>query len=296
MNKPRVDLHYDVVNLILQKGSVADRLRLIAAGFDRAADSLDDVLAHLEHLLNPDGGLPFALRPGNPSSVKETAEVLALLAPFKERCPQLVERMVSFLVSRQKADGGFAETLNLNPLIEDRWGSTTGREWYPVGKSITWLTGKALEALCLVGYDDIERLRRARDFLMYSQHEDGHWPDYKGQDVSDPLGTGHILPALRAVGVRPDHKVYRNGRAAMLQHLKSAVENGSYADMVDLASVGPPEDELEKNVIERGMELIVASQNKDGGWCQPGTRKSDPELSSILAFILKKCCHEQRSG
>ena len=93
--------------------------------------------------------------------------------------------MATFLVSRQKQDGGFGEALNLDSYIEDKYGITEGREWYPVGKSITWLTGKCLEALVLSNYDDQERIRRARDYLLYSQNEDGHWPDFKDSKESD---------------------------------------------------------------------------------------------------------------
>jgi squalene cyclase len=198
--------------------------------------------------------------------------------------------MADFLISRQKHDGGFAETLNLDHLIEDKYGVSMGREWYPVGKSVMWLTGKALEALCLASYKDEERLRRARDFLLYSQHEDGHWPDYKGQDISDPLGTGNILPALRAVGVPSDHKVYKNGRAALMQHLLESVEQSSTYDMVDLYAVRDATNGKEREVLDRGINLILNSQNSDGGWAPEGSKKSDPELSSLLAAVVNTCC------
>jgi squalene cyclase len=196
--------------------------------------------------------------------------------------------MVKFLISRQKNDGGFSESLKLDPYIEDKWGGGIGRAHYPVAKSVTWLTGKALEALCLVEYDDDERLKRARDFLLYNQYEDGHWPDYIGGEESDPLGTGNILLGLKAMGINSDNKVYQDGRAALLQHLKDAVETKSTFDMMDLTAVGKPKTELEEEVLRSGVELIIESQNEDGGWSPLGSKKSDPELSSILSFIAMK--------
>ncbi len=273
----------------MENGTLADKLRLVAAGYELPSTVVDDALSQLTELQNPDGGIPFDLVKGNPSSVKMTAEIIPLIVPFKELYPDLVDNMVAFLISRQKKDGGFAEALNLDSYIEDKYGMTDERKWYPVGKSITWLTGKALEGLVMVGYDDEERLRRARDFLMYSQHEDGHWPDFKDQDESDPLGTGNILPALRAIGIDPNHRVYRDGRAALFQHLVTAIENESTCDMVDLTAVGKPETPQEREVILSGLNLIMISQNPDGGWAPPGSKKSDPELSSILAFVAKKC-------
>ncbi|MBD3405369.1 MAG: hypothetical protein GF411_04420 [Candidatus Lokiarchaeota archaeon] len=288
MTKKKLELLYDVSNYVFENGDVADKLRLVASDYDVSDEVVSDILDNLRDLMNPDGGIPFNLEQGNPSSVKDTAEILHLLIKLDDYDKKMLSKMVTFLVSRQKNDGGFAEALNLDDLIEDKWGGTTGREWYPVGVSVTWLTGKALEALVLAGYDDTVRLRKARDFLLYSQYEDGHWPDYKGQEISDPLGTGNILPALRVMGINSDHKVYKDARAAMLQHIKTSVKNKSALDMVDLLAVGEPKDDLERNLITNAIELVKSSQKKDGGWSQPGSKKSDPELSSLLAYVVAR--------
>lgn len=268
---------------------MADKLRLISAGYDIAESVVTEVLEDVESILNRDGGVPFGLEPGNPSSVKETSEMLPLILKFKDSHGHLIEKMVGFIVSRQKKDGGFAEALNLNNLIVDRYGDTWGRDFYPVGKSVTWLTGKALEALALSNYEDEVRLRRARDFLLYSQYEDGNWPDFINMGQSDPLATGNILTGLRAMGIDSEKKVYKDARAALYQHLKDALENKSTYDMVDLTAVCPPENEKEKEVIQGGIELILETQHKNGGWTPPGSKKSDAELSSILGFVLRKC-------
>jgi hypothetical protein len=285
----KAELHYDFEGFILKNGSLSDKLRLIAASYTVAPEIKENVLTELEYIVNTDGGIPFELVKGNPSSVKETAEVLPLLLQI-DKSHLLIDKMTKFLISRQKNDGGFAEALNLDPHIEDKFGGTTGRDWYPVGRSITWLTGKALEALCLAGYDDNERLSRARNYLFSLQYEDGHWPTFKGQDTSDPLGTGNILPALQASGLASNHKVLEDGRAALLQHLKESVDIGSISDMVDLAALGKSQEAAEEELMKRGLELIVSTQNNDGGWSMIGSKKSDPELSSILGFVVKTCC------
>jgi hypothetical protein len=287
LKKMGTNLHYDHRNYLLKYGNIADKLRLASAGNDLSENQLQELMDEIKRIQNKDGGIPFGVITGNPSSVKETAEILALISRYKSQWPDIIDGMVRFLVSRQKNDGGFSETLKLDPYIEDKFGSI-GRDWYPVAKSITWLTGKALEALCLVEYEDEERLRRARDFLLYNQYEDGHWPDYIDRGESDPLATGNILLGLKAVGVNSDNKVYQDGRAALLQHLKDSVETGSTFDMADLTAVGKPKSDLENQVIRGGMELIIRSQNEDGGWAPLGSKKSDPELSSILVFVAKK--------
>ena len=280
-------LHYNHQTYLLENGNIADKLRLAAAGNDLSSEQIAELMDEVKRVQNRDGGIPFDVQIGNPSSVKETAEILALIVIYKDQWADIINEMVKFIVSRQKNDGGFSESLKLDPYIEDKWGDI-GRAHYPVAKSVTWLTGKALEALCLVKYSDEERLRRARDFLLYNQYEDGHWPDFIGNDESDPLGTGNILLALDCVGIDSKNKVYQDGRAALLQHLKDSVENKSTFDMADLTAVGKPNSELENEVIRGGLELIIQSQNEDGGWAPLGSKKSDPELTSILSFVANK--------
>ncbi|MFX1484133.1 MAG: prenyltransferase/squalene oxidase repeat-containing protein [Promethearchaeota archaeon] len=281
------NLLYDYQNFLLSYGNIADKLRLVSAGFEIPSGLVDDLMNKVKSILNKDGGIPFGETAGNPSSVKETAEILALVAEHKSEWPDVIDRMVGFLISRQKNDGGFGESLKIDPYIQDKWGPI-GRDWYPVAKSVTWLTGKALEALCLVEYDNQQRIRKARDFLLYNQYEDGNWPDYKSQETSDPLATGNILSGLKSAGVNSNSKVYTDGRAALLQHLKESIETKSTFDMADLTAVGSPKTDLEREVIRNGIELIIRTQNEDGGWAPIGTKKSDPELSSILLFVIKK--------
>lgn len=281
-------LKYDICGYLLANGNTADKARLIAARYDTSKELRTQVLSEIESAIRRDGGIPLSYNPNAPSSAKESAEILTLTAQFSDFQGPL-KRIRTFLVSRQKKDGGFAELLSLDPYIEDKWGSSGGRDWYPVGKSITWLTGKALEALVLAKHEDKERQLRARDFLLYSQNEDGHWPDFKGQNISDPLATGNILEGLSAVGVSRDHKVYTDGRAALMQHLKRCIEVRSLCDMADLPAVGRPESQLESEVIRKGLEFIIESQQEDGGWAPLGSKKSDPELTSILAYVVKEC-------
>ena len=281
------ELHYDFQSFLLSKGNIADKLRLITTGYKIPSDLKEQVMNDLISIMNANGGIPFGFKRSAPSSTKKTAELLSLVSTFKSEYEDVVKKMIGFLVSRQKNDGGFGESLKLDPHIEDKWGSIS-RDWYPVGISITWLTGKALEALCLVNFEDTERLLRARDFLLHSQYEDGNWPDYKDQKISDPLGTGNILLGLQAVGVDSDNKVIVDGRAALLQHLSDCLEAACIFDLADVTAIGKPQTEKEKEIIHNGVELIVTSQKEDGGWAPIGAQKSDPELSSILLLEFKK--------
>jgi hypothetical protein len=59
--------------------------------------------------------------------------------------------------------------------------------------------------------------------------------------------------------------------------------------MVDLVAVCDAKSEQERNIIRKGIELVLSTQSKDGGWCQMGIKKSDPELTSLLVYAVMKC-------
>ena len=280
------ELHYDFQSFLLSNGNITDKLRLITTGYKIPSDLKEQVMEDLLSIMNANGGIPFGFKRGAPSSTKETAELLSLISAFKGY-EDTVKKMIAFLVSRQKNDGGFAESLKIDPHIEDKWGEV-GRDWYPVGQSVTWLTGKALEALCLAKFEDSARLQRAREFLLHLQYEDGNWPDFKDQKISDPLGTGNILLGLHAVGVESNNKVIVDGRVALLQHLSNCLETKSICDLADVTAIRKPKTAKEKEIIENSIELIVVSQKEDGGWAPIGSKKSDPELSSVLLLEFKR--------
>ncbi|MEM2143609.1 MAG: hypothetical protein QXQ81_10170, partial [Candidatus Thorarchaeota archaeon] len=94
------------------------------------------------------------------------------------------------------------------------------------------------------------------------------------------MGTGNILPALRAVGINPEHRAYQSARAALFQHLKDSVNRSWTYDMVDLASIDEIKTDAERSVVDQGIALVIGTQNSDGGWSGAGSKKSDPELSS----------------
>ena len=100
MNRMNNSLIHDVQTYILEHGTIIDVLRLASAGYDLPAAAIDEALEKLKISQNNDGGIPFDLARGNPSSAKLTAEVLPLLLRFRELYPDLTSQMVSFMISR----------------------------------------------------------------------------------------------------------------------------------------------------------------------------------------------------
>ncbi|MFX1266038.1 MAG: hypothetical protein ACFFH0_11700 [Promethearchaeota archaeon] len=86
---------YDLQSYIVKHGNIADKMRLISAGYRLPEDIVNTTLNALERVLNRDGGVPIDLMRGNPSSVKETAEMLPLLGSFKKTHRQLIQKMLT---------------------------------------------------------------------------------------------------------------------------------------------------------------------------------------------------------
>jgi hypothetical protein len=63
--------------------------------------------------------------------------------------------------------------------------------------------------------------------------------------------------------------------------------------MVDLSAIDTVSSDIEQEVVNKGIELVIKSQNKDGGWTDLGMKKSNPELTSLLVFALKTCCKDE---
>ncbi|MHA1943894.1 MAG: hypothetical protein ACW96M_05805, partial [Candidatus Thorarchaeota archaeon] len=120
LNKMGTNLHYDYQNYLLSNGNIADKLRLTSAGFETPSGLVEELMNSVKQILNSDGGIPFGIIQGSPSSVKETAEILALVAKFKSEWPEVITKMTEFLIARQKSDGGFGESLKMDPYIEDK--------------------------------------------------------------------------------------------------------------------------------------------------------------------------------
>ena len=74
-----MNLHYDHQNYLLEHGNISDKLRLASAGNDLSSEQMAELMDEVRQVQNRDGGMPFDVQPGNPSSVKETAVFLDLI-------------------------------------------------------------------------------------------------------------------------------------------------------------------------------------------------------------------------
>ncbi len=87
-------LHYEHRNYLLKNGNIADKLRLATSGNDLSDEQIAELMDEVKQVQNKDGGIPFGVQPGNPSSVKETSEILALISICKQNWTDIIDEMV----------------------------------------------------------------------------------------------------------------------------------------------------------------------------------------------------------
>ncbi len=278
----------DPVEYVKEHGNLIDKARIIFSLDINDQDFIDEIVGEIEEILNPEGGVPFDFEEENPSCLKDTAELLTPLSKIVPDRRDLIEKMASFIADRQKADGGFAEVKGLDDYIEMKWGAINGRDWYPVGKSITWLTGKAIEALISANYNNEKRIKRGIEFLKKLQHNSGHWPDTADHEEPDPLATGNIINAFKKAGLDKE-EAYIKGRNALIKSIEEAMKKEEFLwDLVDIAYIDKPLNKEEEKIIKKAVKLIIELQNEDGGWKPVWMKQSDPELTALLVQAVIK--------
>jgi lanosterol synthase len=233
-----------------------------------------------------------------------TAEALEALLRAEERfggdrlpLPRKLAA-VEFVLRRQNEDGGFGS-------YESRRGHLVLRHFNPaeiygncmLEYSYTECTASCVRGLCCardrLGADLPADLRaavevaveRGRRFLLQAQHPSGAWAGFWG--INFTYGTYFAVSALLAAGLAREHPAIQRAVAWVREHQR---EDGGWGEswrgMLDGSDVPLPASEPSLVVqtawavltllqaaperaaepVERGIELLLARQQKDGTW------------------------------
>ncbi|HYE34102.1 2,3-oxidosqualene cyclase [Methylocaldum sp.] len=232
-----------------------------------------------------------------------TAEALsALLALYDHPALHVAARLgeerlglaVSFILSRQNADGGFGtyERRRAGKLLE----IINPSEMF--GQCMTELsyiecTGSALAALAhyrthhpdLPGGKIDRAAAKAVAFLRRKQLEDGSYPGFWG--INYTYAIFHVARGLRATGVPTEDPVLRAAARWLIgkqrldggwgehysgclegryvEHTESQIVMTSWA-LLALLEILPPDNES----VTRGFRWLIGRQQQDGGWPRQG--------------------------
>ena len=193
-------------------------------------------------------------------------------------------RAVRWLVGMQSRDGGWGafDADNTSRLVTRLPFCDFGEVIDPPSADVTAHTVEALAAEGLAG---TAAVRRGVTWLLRAQESDGSWFGRWGANYV--YGTGAVVPALVAAGVRPGKPPIRRALAWLVSHqnadggwgedLRSYDEPGwagrgestasqtAWALLALLAAGGP----AEQASIERGVGWLAETQRADGTWDEP---------------------------
>nr|WP_082534680.1 squalene--hopene cyclase [Nonomuraea pusilla] len=232
------------------------------------------------------GGWAFEFDNDVYPDVDDTAEaVLALRRVDHPDVRPAVERAVTWMAGMVSRDGGFAafDADNTRTLCTRLPFCDFGAVIDPPSADVTAHTVEALVAEPPAPPARPDLVRRAVVWLLKAQEEDGSWFGRWG--ANHVYGTGAVVPALVAAGVRTDARCVRRAVAWLESHQNDdggwGEDMRSYTDpswigrgastpsqtawaLLALLAAGERSE-----AVERGVAWLVSHQRPDGTWDEP---------------------------
>jgi len=193
-------------------------------------------------------------------------------------------RATEWLTGMQSKDGGWGafDADNTSRLVGKMPFCDFGEVTDPPSADVTAHT---VEALAAEGLSASKAVRRGVAWLLRAQESDGSWFGRWGANYV--YGTGAVVPALIAAGVRPGKPPIRRALAWLVSHQnpdggwgedlrsyddpgwagrgESTASQTAWALLALLAAGGPEEQAS----IDRGVRWLAQTQRPDGTWDEP---------------------------
>ncbi len=232
------------------------------------------------------GGWAFEFDNDNYPDTDDTAEVVLALRrvalPGNDAKPA-IERGLAWLTGMQSRDGGWGafDADNTRTLVNKLPFCDFGAVIDPPSADVT---AHIVEALAAEGMARHPAVIRGTTWLLKAQEPDGSWFGRWGANYI--YGTGAVVPALIAAGVRPSKPVIRRAVAWLTEHQNP---DGGWGE--DLRSYDDPSlagqgtstasqtawallaliaaGEYGGAAAGRGIRWLAHTQRADGGWDEP---------------------------
>ncbi|MEV6979719.1 squalene--hopene cyclase [Sphaerisporangium sp. NPDC051017] len=231
----------------------------------------------------PPGGWAFEFDNDGYPDTDDTAEVvLALRRTRRPGARPAIDRAVRWMEGMASRDGGFAafDADNTRTLCTRLPFCDFGAVIDPPSADVT---AHVVEALAHERPAGSAPLRRAVVWLLKAQEPDGSWFGRWG--ANHVYGTGAVVPALVAAGVRPESSCVRRA-VAWLRHHQN--DDGGWGEDLrsynDPAWIGRGESTASQTAwallallaagerseeVDRGVRWLVEHQRPDGTWDEP---------------------------
>ncbi|MFD0688822.1 squalene--hopene cyclase [Actinomadura fibrosa] len=228
----------------------------------------------------PPGGWAFEFQNDVYPDTDDTAE--AILALGRVRDPlagPAIERGLRWMAGMASEDGGFAafDADNVRALCRRLPFCDFGEVIDPPSADVT---AHVVEAMCAQGLADSTTVKRAVVWLLKAQEPDGSWFGRWG--ANHVYGTGGVVPALIAAGVRPEKPAIRQAVSWLERRQRDDGGWGedlrSYRDPTWIGrGVSTPSQTAwallallaagERGpAVDRGVAWLVEHQRPDGTW------------------------------
>jgi squalene-hopene/tetraprenyl-beta-curcumene cyclase len=232
------------------------------------------------------GGWAFEFDNDNYPDTDDTAEVVLALRRVGPKTPKnqaAIDRALTWLAGMQSKDGGWGafDADNTRNLVNKLPFCDFGAVIDPPSADVT---AHIVEAFAAEGRATEPAARRGVVWLLRAQEPDGSWFGRWGANYL--YGTGAVVPALIAAGVRPGKPVIRRAVAWLEQHQnpdggwgedlrsyddqalggrgESTASQTAWALLALLAA-----GERENPATERGIRWLARTQRDDGTWDEP---------------------------
>ncbi|TDD85155.1 squalene--hopene cyclase [Actinomadura rubrisoli] len=231
----------------------------------------------------PPGGWAFEFDNDCYPDTDDTAEaVLALGRVAHPQAGPAIERGLRWMAGMASRDGGFAafDADNTRALCRKLPFCDFGEVIDPPSADVT---AHVVEALCAQGMADSTAVRRAVVWLLKAQEPDGSWFGRWG--ANHVYGTGSVVPALIAAGVRPGKPAIRRAVSWLERHQRDdggwgedlrsyrdpawigrGVSTPSQTAWALLALLAAGERGGTSPAVDRGVAWLTAHQRPDGTW------------------------------
>ena len=232
----------------------------------------------------PAGGWAFEFDNDNYADTDDTAEVILALRRTKTGSREAIGRGLRWLEGMQSKDGGWGafDADNTRELVNKLPFCDFGAVIDPPSADVT---AHIVEAFAAEGLASETACRRGVIWLLKNQESDGSWFGRWGANYI--YGTGAVVPALIAAGVKPGKPSIRRAVAWLEEHQNA---DGGWGE--DLRSYDDPAawsgrgastasqtawallallaaGERESAAVERGVRWLAQTQRLDGTWDEP---------------------------
>ncbi len=229
------------------------------------------------------GGWAFEFDNDNYPDTDDTAEVVLALRRVDVPSDAAIQRGLRWLTGMQSKDGGWGafDADNTRALVNKLPFCDFGAVIDPPSADVT---AHIVEAYAAEGLATSEACKRGVVWLLKNQEPDGSWFGRWGANYI--YGTGAVVPALIAAGVRPSKPCIRDAVAWLEAHQN---EDGGWGedlrsyDDSSLAGEGTSTasqtawallallaaGEKDGKAVEAGVRWLARTQRPDGSWDEP---------------------------